>query len=219
MARIVDIAEIDATDGLPPSAQKKVNINFRKLVSLVSSLSETPPETATSGIVDNIVSRVVLVVLDISWPVGSTVVAMERGKHPQVGTWELVRDLSGRYFRITDADSAGTGGSDQVTLTTGNLPPHTHGRASLTGHASVTANVVNNAGHEHDLYDGSGIVSVTASGRQDKAYVSSNVASGWTGRHDTISVDASHEHASVGSSDPISIQPRYAEFYVYRRVS
>ncbi len=107
-----------------------------------------------------------------------------------------------------------TGGSAAVTLTENQIPAHTHGRISLTGYVptrSLTNKTSNIFGTS------SGIVSTPRSSAEFTGGISfSGIDStkGWD-----ITVDASHEHSSVGGGQSHNNMPPYVAYYKWERVA
>lgn len=101
-----------------------------------------------------------------------------------------------------------TGGASTHTLTTAQIPAHTHGSKSLTGQIP-----------NHIFYGGqsngsNGIVSATIySKRQYAADGTSN--NGWA----TISINATHEHTSVGGSGAHNNLQPYITCYMWKRTA
>lgn len=91
-----------------------------------------------------------------------------------------------------------TGGAATVTLTTDQIPAHTHGSKSLTGSAEAYGDtgIIGSSGGT------SGIVSKGSGG-----YIGPGWASGYSGYK--LSVDATHEHSSVGGGAAHDNMPPY----------
>jgi len=145
------------------------------------------------------------------------------------GTWSQIK---GRFLLAAGSNAANTsnaygslaagainrtagekGGVVSHTLTTGELPAHTHGSKTLSGSIAIK-----NTADDALLIDWpSGIISRTKNGSDETILgvvkgTSSNKAS-------ILSVDASHEHTTVGSGESFSIMPPYLVVYVWKRVS
>lgn len=92
---------------------------------------------------------------------------------------------------------ASTGGASTVSLTTGNLPAHTHGSKSITGQVGQVL-VPADTG-----YTSSALYFET---KDNVAYPSSEAG---TARRKVIKLDATHEHESVGSGTAHNNMPPY----------
>lgn len=111
------------------------------------------------------------------------------------GTWTQIKDK----FTLAAGDvySVGaTGGSSTHTLSTNEIPAHTHGNKSLTG--SIVAVL---AWYGNTV---SGIIS-KANALYNNAYTGSGTSFGGI----TMNIDASHEHNSVGGGASHNNMPPY----------
>ena len=119
------------------------------------------------------------------------------------GTWERIEDkfllAAGQTYNV-----GSSGGEAEHILTTDEIPAHTHGNKSLTG----TMNPLAWAGSASE----SGIVS----GRQNHTDRVGNSGSNWGDRIYTI--NASHEHNSVGLGYAHNNMPPYLVVNVWMRV-
>ena len=116
----------------------------------------------------------------------------------------------------SDFDTAEeTGGEKTHTLTTNEIPAHTHGSKSLVG---TWAN----------WGEGSGMVSSTTNGYKVTGIVSAvgdNNQYGWgtsTGRdqdNTSLKIDATHEHNSVGGSQAHNNLQPYITVYFWKRIN
>ncbi len=120
------------------------------------------------------------------------------------GTWERLKDkfLLGAGDTYTAGD---TGGEATHTLTVDEMPAHTHGSKSLVG----TMNPLSWATSAQE----SGIVSAV----QQHIDRVGNSGSNWGDRLYTI--DATHEHDSVGGSQAHNNMPPYIVVYMWRRLT
>lgn len=123
------------------------------------------------------------------------------------------------------------GGSSTVTLTTGNLPSHTHSIPSLsgsTGKKTLTGNIYNMAAQSSKSgVDGNGICSLKDETGSSVGYaVNSKTSTSTYG--DNIVINVSHEHlittiastsGKTGSGTAFSILPPYYNVYMYQRIS
>ena len=171
--------------------------------------------------IESIVSQAVSNALLTAHPIGSIEVNVS-GTNPGTylgGTWEVFgsgRTLVGIDSNDSDFDTVEeTGGEKTHTLTTNEIPAHTHGSKSLVG---TWAN----------WGEGSGQVSRTANGYKVTGIVSAvgdNNQYGWgtaTGRdsdNTSLKIDATHEHNSVGGSQAHNNLQPYITVYFWKRVS
>ena len=171
--------------------------------------------------IESIVSQAVSNALLTAHPIGSIEVNVS-GTNPGTylgGTWEAFgsgRTLVGIDSNDSDFDTVEeTGGEKTHTLTTNEIPAHTHGSKSLVG---TWAN----------WGEGSGQVSRTANGYKVTGIVSAvgdNNQYGWgtsTGRdsdNTSLKIDATHEHNSVGGSQAHNNLQPYITVYFWKRVS
>lgn len=160
-------------------------------------------------------------ILETTHPVGSLEINTS-GINPSEylgGRWESFG--SGRTLVGVDSDDSDfdvaeeTGGEKTHTLTTNEIPAHTHGSKSLVG---TWAN----------WGEGSGMVSSTANGYKVTGIVSAvgdNNQYGWgtaTGRdsdNTSLKIDATHEHNSVGGSQAHNNLQPYITVYFWKRIS
>lgn len=120
------------------------------------------------------------------------------------GTWERLKDkfLLGAGDTYTAGD---IGGEAEHTLTVDEIPAHTHGSKSLVG----TMNPLSWASSASE----SGIVS----GVQQHIDRVGNSGSNWGDRLYTI--NATHEHDSIGGSQAHNNMPPYLVVYMWRRLT
>lgn len=135
--------------------------------------------------------------LNLFYPVGSFYETSDASFNPNAawgGTWVretegLVHIGSGRNYT-----AGSTGGEKTVTLTTSQIPAHTHGSKSLVG--AFEARRCGTNGGTDIIATVSGIVSRAQDGASVAATV--NVSSGTAYNRDKITITATHEHSSVG---------------------
>ena len=160
-------------------------------------------------------------ILETTHPVGSLEINTS-GINPSEylgGEWESFgsgRTLVGVDSSDSDFDTVEeTGGEKTHTLTTNEIPAHTHGSKSLVG---TWAN----------WGEGSGMVSSTANGYKVTGIVSAvgdNNQYGWgtaTGRDNdntSLKIDATHEHNSVGGGQAHNNLQPYITVYFWKRIS
>lgn len=144
--------------------------------------------------------------LDMVYPVGSIYMSVNSTSPATFlgGTWEQLEDrfLLGQGTTYSTVDS--TGGEATHTLTTSELPAHTHGSKSLTG--SLYAYSWSNGA-------ASGIVSKTAETVNMGFYNGSSVG------HIGYTITATHEHDSVGSGTAHNNMPPYRVVYMWKRTA
>lgn len=168
--------------------------------------------------------------IDKVYPVGAIYMSVS-GTNPSTlfgGTWEQIKDR----FLLCAGDSytnASTGGSATTTLSTNNLPAHTHtGSTSSNGSHNHTGTVDANGSHIHGLYyrtcyngtgDYNGVCRPSA-GTGISTYMDE------AGSHVhtfTTVANGSHTHTfttgSTGSGASFTNMPPYLAVYVWKRVS
>ena len=160
-------------------------------------------------------------ILETTHPIGSLEINTS-GTNPSEylgGIWESFgsgRTLVGVDSSDSDFDTAEeTGGEKTHTLTTNEIPAHTHGSKSLVG---TWAN----------WGEGSGMVSNTTNGYKVTGIVSAvgdNNQYGWgtsTGRdqdNTSLKIDATHEHNSVGGGQAHNNLQPYITVYFWKRIN
>ena len=155
------------------------------------------------------------------------------------GTWTQIQNrmimAAGSSYSV-----GATGGSATKTLTTNNLPSHTHscGSAGSHSHTRGTMNItgsITNPSSDNDLLfeaetaTGSGALSLSSSRTTNKGgqigesqvgydVLTLNAKNGWTGETSTA---GSHSHTigSTGKSTAFDIMPPYIVAYVWRRTA
>jgi len=173
---------------------------------------------------------------DTVWPVGSIYVSVN-SVSPEVlfgGTWEQLKNS----FLLAAGDVAAgeVGGSKEVTLTEGTLPPHTH--ALDTSNIGVTVdetNIMNNisSGKGFIAYKGDVVrrlwdANLSSSKTTTNTY--GVMAGDGVSAYDVTDTGAaSHTHtaslsgdatvSSTGSGEPVSIMPPYLSVYMWKRVA
>ena len=100
-----------------------------------------------------------------------------------------------------------TGGEESHTLTISEIPAHTHGKKTLTGHVS---NIVS--------AEKSGVLNATGvfSARKSSEWANYSTT-GQQGTYDGFTIDASHEHNSVGGNGKHNnLQPYIVVNYIIK---
>lgn len=201
----------------PVIAENIYGENLRnKLKTDVLMISQQNPPLTNSQI-----NSVRKNLLNIIYPVGSIYISTNSTNPQNIwgGTWSQIQ---GRFLLgASSTYSAGTtGGAATVTLTTAQIPAHTHGSKTLTGYTHARRfGGANN-------YDIIGVG--TTSGIISKTGVT------WAGNHgqlstgattvsnpivDNITVNATHEHTSVGSGQAHNNMPPYLAVYMWQRTA
>ena len=101
-------------------------------------------------------------------------------------------------------------GSNTQTLTVNQIPAHTHGQKTVQGSFTQRSYGTNNG----QMSWGGGIVSVTrnnATAGYAVAAESHNV------KMDTVNINASHEHSSVGGGQAHSVMQKSMAVYIWHR--
>ncbi len=152
------------------------------------------------------------------YPIGSIYIAVNN-VNPSTyfgGTWEQIKDR----FLLACGNSysnGSTGGEATHKLTTTEIPSHTHGSKSLVGKIQFRA-----------LTSGTNIADIFSSGNSMCSYSSDggstwsaaiNYTSGKNLKTDVITINATHEHSSVGGNGAHNNMPPYLAVYVWKRVS
>lgn len=151
-------------------------------------------------------------ICNLVYPVGSIYMSVNNTSPATLfgGTWEQIQDK----FLLSSGSTytAGTtGGAATVTLTTNQIPAHTHGRITLTGGANNFAGQDSNYGPGRD----NGIVKKAG----DSTYFYPTQKASSNKAYDGIRIDASHEHSSVGGGQAHNNMPPYLVVYVWKRIS
>ena len=149
-----------------------------------------------------------MALLNAIYPVGSIYMSVNSTSPATLfgGTWERIKDTF--LLAAGDTYSAGaTGGEAEHTLTTSEIPAHTHGSKSLTGWFNPLV---------WETLKSGGIVKKRSEGT---ALANKKAGSGSNfGRFDTT-IDATHEHSSVGGGAAHNNMPPYLAVYVWKRTA
>ena len=152
-------------------------------------------------------------------PIGSIYLSLTTD-NPSIlfgGTWERIKDT----FLLAAGDTyalGGTGGASTVTLSTANMPAHTHTRGTMNITGSVAPahssgvcwyNVTGESGcfYAADWVSNNGIPSMQST-FEGNHILGFNAASSWTG-----------ETSSVGSGVAHDNMPPYLAVYIWKRIS
>lgn len=140
-------------------------------------------------------------------------------------TWVRIQD---RYLVAAGSSShivGSTGGSSTVTLTTDNLPSHSHSYTNtIVGSTTLTTNQIPSHRHGIKIAD-SGLVAQLPSG----SFYNVELGSGSVGRYSEYSGGGgSHTHSdtaqskttgTAGSGTAVNIEPPYIAIYMWRRTA
>lgn len=149
-------------------------------------------------------------------PIGSIYISVN-STNPSTyfgGTWEQIKD---RFLLACGSSYANgsTGGEATHKLTTNEIPSHTHGSKSLIGKMQFRA--LTSGTNIADIYSsGNSICSYTGDGGSTWS-VGINYTSGSNKATDVITVNATHEHTSVGGNGAHNNMPPYLAVYVWKR--
>ena len=163
-------------------------------------------------------------ILDAVYPVGSIYMSVNSVSPEAVlgGTWEQIQDkfllaAGGSYAAGTTGGSATHAHTTaNHTLTASEIPAHTHGSKSLTGH-----------GHVWRWNSDPGEERIGIVHWEQKGTGSSLVENGGGGGGAQLYIDATHEHNSVGgngahnhgNTGDASTLPPYLAVYVWKRTA
>ena len=160
-------------------------------------------------------------IVDTIYPVGSIYMSVSSTSPETLfgGTWVQLEDqfLLGAGSTYTNG---ATGGSATHTLTTDELPAHTHGSETLNGSITIRAIDSVTSNNTNLLQAQSGIFS-----RASNSDVSGYRAAGTSHRtaqsnqYNQLNVNATHEHNSVGNGDAFSTLPPYLVVYMWKRTA
>lgn len=155
-------------------------------------------------------------IVDLIYPVGSIYMSVN-STSPQTlfgGTWQQIQDT----FLLASGSTytaGATGGSATHTLTTTELPAHTHGSKSLTGTFQIRR--AGSGGGTDVIAAQTGTVTRTANGGDTVASAMSVTSA--SHKRDLITIDNTHEHDSVGGDTAFSILPPYLVVYMWKRTA
>ena len=160
-------------------------------------------------------NSVMRALFDFVYPVGSYYETSDTSFDPNVtwgGTWSLetegqVHISSGVNYAVAGALTDTTDGGEAThTLTTDELPAHTHGSKSLSGSATVRRHSTNGSGQ--NLSGGTGIITISGNG-SSSTWNGSTANTSASYHPDILTVNATHEHDSVGIGDAHNNLPPY----------
>ena len=129
------------------------------------------------------------------------------------GTWERIQDT----FLLaagSNHDAGDTGGAETVTLTTNQIPAHTHGSKSMSGWIRFR-----NMTNKGNIVSGSTNDFLNYYAHDSESGDWSSALSYGTTAHkpDRININATHEHTSVGGGGAHNNMPPYLTVYMWER--
>lgn len=234
--------------GVPADA-KTVGDRLDECVS-ISTLSDE--SNRLSGLIDNangainevetLESAVIKrALLEFIYPVGSVYMTMDDEFEPSEvfgGTWERIE---GKFIRATfDELGAGDEGGSNThnhiiephVLTSNEIPPHTHGKATLNGNFKMNNGVLISSNSEYAKFSipnsENNICSLSQITKDYKRYYSTQVAAVTKSQRskDVIKINASHTHNSVGGglghdheSDVAANVPEFICVNIWKRIA
>ena len=178
-------------------------------------------------------------ILDEAYPVNSVYISYSNINPGTLfgGTWEIIED--GRVLKGISSGTAGTtGGSSTVTLSTSNLPAHTHTYDKVNANTDSHVLTINEIpSHTHNFVNGGYAVVVLANSaavNEGAGIYFADGAAWYQGKTTSSAISTSgggqgHTHpisttstntGSAGSSNPtaISVQDPYVTVYMWRRI-
>lgn len=175
---------------------------FNIFHNIVKKISRTDSTVAD---LSDAISAIPDTVIDMVYPIGSVYMSVGN-TNPEVlfgGTWEQIEDTfllsAGSTYTAGD-----TGGEATHTLSTGEMPAHTHGSKSLSGTLSA---------YTWSTGSSSGIVTKETPYQNMDMYGGSNIG------HNYYTINATHEHNSVGSGTAHNNMPPYLVVYMWKRIA
>ena len=151
-----------------------------------------------------------------AWPIGAIYESTESTSPAALfgGDWLPLDDGRVLIGANSTYTAGSTGGAETVTLTANEIPAHTHGSKSLIGGFAVrrttASNVVQNASN--------GIVGWTANG-WGSTWAAGITQQSYSHKPDYVSIDATHEHTSVGGGQAHSNMQPYLSVYRWKRIA
>lgn len=148
--------------------------------------------------------------IDLIYPVGSVYMSVNSADPNLLWpgtTWVQIEDT----FLLaagTNHSAGSTGGAETVTLTESQIPAHTHGSKSLVG---SVYNVASQSASQNYTYAG---IARSADKVEGHGYAVNS-----TSANDGFTIDATHEHTSVGGGEAHNNMPPYLTVYVWKRTA
>lgn len=183
-------------------------------------------DVASSGDYDDLLNRPTIPtmgqILNAIYPVGSYYWTSDSNFNPQTaigGTWEKIDPgvtlvSAGTGYTVQTGTTA-DGGAKTVTLSENEMPAHTHGEKTLTGSFKARHYGTSGTGAQI-VYTPSGIVRIQTDST-DVGKINQGGTSG--GRSEIVSINATHEHNSVGSGQAHENMPPYKAAYCWHRIA
>ena len=153
-------------------------------------------------------------------PVGSLYISLDSTEPGELfgGDWYQIEDTfllaAGSVYSAGD-----TGGAATVTLTTDEIPAHTHGSKTLTGWARFRAMDPAASDNRNMVNSASGIVSRSADSGLQPGFRNSSGRIEVQSQYNRIDITATHEHTSVGGGEAHENMPPYLAVYVWQRIA
>ena len=199
------------------------------------SIDDTTASTTTvysSSKTESLINTSLAQLLDQLYPVGSVVMSFNDMTNKQVvaryggTTWQRIQD---RYLVATGSNHTvnTTGGSSTVTLTTDNLPSHSHSYTNtIVGSTTLTTNQMPN--HSHSTFanavpwgtDWNDIErQMTCRSANERSWTVTTGTAGGGGSHTHSDVSQSKTTGTAGSGTAVNIEPPYVAIYMWRRTA
>ena len=154
-------------------------------------------------------------IINALYPVGSIYMSVKNESPASFFGGEWTR-IQGKFLlaandSAADYNAGKTGGAVSTTLTTANLPAHTHGSKSLSGWFRIRKST----GDANEITAVSGIVTSAAYETTNTTITNSSTKY----NQQTITINATHEHTSVGSGTAFTNMPPFLAVYVWQRTA
>lgn len=225
------------------------NLTFKPMLTTdLSATYDDFVQYSGDGELNQNVAEMYNMFFDIAHPVGELIITTDASFNPNTakgwkGTWE--RD-KGRFVRLAgDGDTIGsTGGADERTLTTANLPSHYHEMKHTHGIPKLSMNTTGNHGHyvarvatsENRAAEwgyASPSHNIASNSTTDLGYIlkNTNASAAWTGysstsgdhthttNASTTNSQSTNNTSNTGSGTAFDNRPFHENFYGWVRVS
>lgn len=162
---------------------------------------------------------------DFIYPIGSIYISATPTNPSTIfgGTWQQLKN----HFLFATNDTTGNKGKDSIstsngfnttdtTLTTDQIPAHTHGSKTLSG--TTTIRDSNTADH-NSIVDATGIFSFDNSEAWSGSHWGFSGSNFSNYKYNKLTVNATHEHDSVGGGNGHNHEVPYIEVYVWQRTA
>lgn len=205
------------------------------------ALDDTTPSTNTvyssskvMSELDALTDTLTTALLDRFYPVGCVVITFEEMKDQDLiaryggSAWSPIQ--GGRFLITPDSKHAinTTGGSSTVTLTTNNLPSHSHTyyrSNTSTGSHTLTIDEMPSHNHLHHYYNygngggANGLAYNITTGDYVGIDTGGMQGAGGGGSHTHSITRTSVNSGSTGSGTAVNIEPPYIAVYMWRRIA